>query len=357
MSVLIENLHKDHDISILTTIMPARGKHLENTYKNWGIPITYFPWGWLPVDLIGCRVDPELSSRRCRNLRQYLPDIKNLSEKNDVICFNGYPSSYLASVFPVTIPKFLIAREVLENSSRGFSRCVRFLKRHINHAIAIGPVEAEQLQNSGIPNTIVFNSPRARPVFSPLPATPPLHFGVFTQFVACKGLDTLVLASKIIETKLRRNNVIIHIYGGSPDGSTAPLQNEIKSFLENNNIADIVRLEGWTSDVETKMKEMHCIVRPDATGSPWGRDVIEAMSIGRPVLATGHNEVFIRTGETGWLTPPNDVNALAQAISNLTHSRHLLEYFAKNSFEFALKNFDPVMNSQKIEKIFASVLQ
>ena len=102
------------------------------------------------------------------------------------------------------------------------------------------------------------------------------------------------------------------------------------------------------------MADMHCIIRPDETGQPWGRDIIEAMSIGRPVLATGTEGQFIHEAENGWLVPPGNAPALAKAITALTRSAPLLGRMAKNAFAFAQEHFDPECNAKKIEAVMIS---
>ncbi len=50
-----------------------------------------------------------------------------------------------------------------------------------------------------------------------------------------------------------------------------------------------------------------------------GRVVIEAQALGRPVVATDHGGVreTIIEGETGWLAPPGDADALSAAIDRV----------------------------------------
>lgn len=351
LAILLEHLAQRHEITLISTIRAEKTKNQLKRYNELGVKSIYFPWGWLPVNLVGCRVVKTLHERRCVQLSKLIPEIQKIAQDMDAVCFNGYPSSNMASIFPAHIPKYLIAREVLEENSPDFSLCAAFLHKHIKKAIAIGPVESAQLQSMDIPNEIVFNTGKSAPEFAHLPEAPPIHVGVFTQFVPSKGLDTLALAVNLSAHVMRNMAAIIHIFGGSPDGYMTPLENEIRDFVRTNDLADIIKFEGWTNDAEAMMKPMHCIVRPDATGSPWGRDVIEAMSMGRPVIATGSNEVFVKNGSTGWLVPPKDPPALATALANLATHRQLLGYLARNSFEFAAKNFDPEINMSRIERI------
>ncbi len=65
----------------------------------------------------------------------------------------------------------------------------------------------------------------------------------------------------------------------------------MQGTIERNGLGDIIVLHDWTDNVEEAVRSVHCIVRPDPTGSPWGRDIIEAMSMGRPVIAAGTEEI------------------------------------------------------------------
>jgi glycosyltransferase involved in cell wall biosynthesis len=53
----------------------------------------------------------------------------------------------------------------------------------------------------------------------------------------------------------------------------------------------------------------------------FGRITVEASAMGRPVVATDHggSRETVRHGETGWLVPPGDSTALAQAIDTVLH--------------------------------------
>lgn len=351
LSILLEHLAKRHTVSLLSLIPPSPGKPRAVRYRELNIPLLVFPWGWLPVDFVGCPVDAATQKKRCAQLRDFVPQIKRLSKSADAICFNGYPSASLASLFPSSIPKYLIAREIIQENSPGFPAAKAFLHANIRRAIAIGPMEARQLERMGIPHTIVFNTPPHKPEFSPLPPHPPLRFGVFGQFVPCKGLDTLALAAELAAPELRRHNACLHVFGGTGNPALSPLEIPVRNYLRQKKLEDVMHLEGWTNDVEAHMKTMHCIVRPDATGSPWGRDIIEAMSLGRPVLATGSENIFIREGDTGWLLPPGNAQALARALAGLGRSPSLLGRMAKNAFDFAREHFNPEINAERIEHI------
>lgn len=348
LSILLERLAKRHEIHILAMCRYDESREMVRRYQELGIPIDIFTWGWLPVDMVGCRVDARNSRSLCQRLRPHVPEFRSYAAAFDAVCHNSYASASLAPLVPLNVPQFLVAREVLDETSPEFAGARHLLRRHMRRASAIGPVEAAQLCRLGIEHKIIFNSAPSTPRFAPLPDFSGLRFGVFAQLVPDKGLDTLLAACVAAQAALRRLNAGVHVFGSGAPGYERRLADSASA----GGIGDIFRLEGWTGNVEEKMKAMHCVVRPDATGSPWGRDVIEAMSIGRPVLASGSERVFVHDGDTGVLVPPNDPGALARELIRLAENPEKITQMGRRAHAFASQNFDPDVNCPRLEEYF-----
>jgi glycosyltransferase involved in cell wall biosynthesis len=81
-------------------------------------------------------------------------------------------------------------------------------------------------------------------------------------------------------------------------------------------IADRVRLVGDCDDMPAAMMLSDVVVHASTQPEAFGRVVIEAQAMGRPVIAAdlGAPAETVREGETGWLVPPNDPAALAAAL-------------------------------------------
>lgn len=348
LCVLAQRLHAlGHRLEILSLMRP-REDHLPwQTYRALGIPVTVLSFAWISMGYVGV---PAPSQGYPPHVRQKHAAAIALARqcRADVACFNGYPSTSLAPYIPAR-RKVLLAREVLDTQTPLFRQTAKSLKRHIDHAVAIGPVERRQLEDLGIPCTMVFNTANVPPRFHPLPETPPLHFGCFANMYEGKGQAVLTVACAAVKEELRAARAMVHIFG---KGDLKYMEN-LEAFIVQQDLADVVRLEGWVDNVEEIMQGMHCIVRPDLTGSPWGRDVIEAMSMGRALLATGTEDVFVKEGVTGWLVPPNDPAALALALVRLSRSPSRLFAASKAAYAFAREHFDPERNAKQIEAILA----
>ena len=81
-------------------------------------------------------------------------------------------------------------------------------------------------------------------------------------------------------------------------------------------ILETLRLTGHCDDMPAALLLADVVVNASLKPEPFGRNVIEAQSMGRPVVAFHHGGAAetIADGQTGFLVPPGDVPALSAAI-------------------------------------------
>lgn len=84
-------------------------------------------------------------------------------------------------------------------------------------------------------------------------------------------------------------------------------------------IADRVRLAGHCADMPAALMLADAVVSASIEPEGFGRTVIEAQAMGRPVIATDHGGAAetVVDGETGRLVPPSDAAALAAALDEI----------------------------------------
>lgn len=345
--VLARQLSHRHDIQVLSMLPPDPSKAALGNYAALGIPVHVFPHPSLRLVYAGCAAPPEATA-------QGLPSApglpQTLSAWAEAVCFNGFPCTSLIPFFPEQ-RKVLIAREVVLEESPELDATGVFLRQHLHAAAAIGPVEARQLARWGIPHSIIYNSPMKPPRFHPLPPAPPVRFGFFSELRPQKGHDILLNACLEAATVLRALRAEVHFYGVDTTRTDHPLVEQVMAFLARTGLEDVVRLHGWTDNVEEAMLSMHCVVKPDGAGHPWTRDIIEALSLGRPVIATGTEEGFIRHGENGLLLPPGNEYALAAALARMAENPAVLELAGRKAAATAAALFHPIRNAAGIERL------
>ena len=83
-----------------------------------------------------------------------------------------------------------------------------------------------------------------------------------------------------------------------------------------------------------------CVLFPVVWPEPWGLVPLEAMSVGRPVVATGTggSAEYLRDGVNALLVPPGDAEALAAAVRRLAEDPALRERLVTGGRETAARH-------------------
>ena len=94
---------------------------------------------------------------------------------------------------------------------------------------------------------------------------------------------------------------------------------QVRASIERAGLVDAVLLTGARRDVPACMSAMDVVVHYSTRREPFGRVVIEAMALGRPLIAPregGPREAVV-DGESGLLVAPRDPEALAAGLVSL----------------------------------------
>lgn len=153
----------------------------------------------------------------------------------------------------------------------------------------------------------------------------PIKFYFLARAEYSKGLHILVEALKGIPLDKYELHVI---------GDTAYLGKKsekyfqrIKKQCESLNVVFDGRVPN--DKLEDVIKDYHVMVHSAIFLEIYGIAIAESLSMGRPVLATrcGGAEMQIQDGVNGWLIPPNDADALREAILHIiSHREEIVEY-------------------------------
>jgi glycosyltransferase involved in cell wall biosynthesis len=139
--------------------------------------------------------------------------------------------------------------------------------------------------------------------------------GMFTvvmpgRLTSWKGQSVLLKAV----ARLERTDVCCVLIG-SDQGRTRYTR-ELEKLGETLGIADRVRIVGQVEDIPAALMLSDVVVHASTQPEAFGRVVIEAQAMGRPVIASnlGGPAETVTHGVSGWLTEPGDVDALARAL-------------------------------------------
>ena len=154
----------------------------------------------------------------------------------------------------------------------------------------------------------------------------PLRFGYLGQINRAKGVHILMRAFAQLPHELASE---LHVYGAPQRPGEAEYFNSHVAPHRSETVSLHGRID--PSEVQSAMESVDVLVVPSIILEIFGLVVLEALSAGRPVIATrcGGPEDTIRDGVDGLLVRPNDHKSLAAAMTRLAVNRREVRQMAE----------------------------
>ncbi len=265
----------------------------------------------------------KLYPRLWRLLRQYRPAIVHT---RNLAALEMQPAAWAACV-PVRIHGEH-GRDVddLHGTSRHYQRVRRlyapFVQRYValsrdlagylQGAVGIAPGRIEQVYN-GVDAARFAPAPEGAVPIAGAPFTAPTHWLIGTVGRMQTVKHQTLLARAFVRTlelapALRGTARLVIVGEG-------PLRALCQAILDEAGAGALAWLPGERADVPDVMRGLNCFVLP-SLAEGISNTILEAMATALPVIATrvGGNAELVDDGLTGELVPPDDVDALAQAL-------------------------------------------
>jgi len=172
-----------------------------------------------------------------------------------------------------------------------------------------------------------------------------------------KGQDTAIKAMKLLIEK--GHDAVLWIAGDVPpfDGSEKYF-NDLKNLANNLGVSNRIEFLGYRSDIHYLMKECTYVILPSKfEGHP--RIILEAMAIGKPVIATPAGGILdmVLDDLTGKLFDIDDFNMMANCIEFLIKNPEKENAIISNARDYIDASFRPESQLDKILNLFNSVLK
>ncbi len=179
-----------------------------------------------------------------------------------------------------------------------------------------------------------------------------------------KGQDVFLMSL----ASLQDRNFQAILVGDEPESST--YKNEIANIIEKYNLKDCVKMVGHCSDMAAALLLSDIVVSAtSSTPEAFGRIAVEAMAMGKPVIATAHGgslEIVI-DNETGWLVEPSNSLAMSKVLDEALsmskeqlscigengRNRVLSKFTTKTMCEQTVETYKRYLRKQSIEKGYA----
>ena len=177
-----------------------------------------------------------------------------------------------------------------------------------------------------------------------------LLVGLFGRVAPWKGQHLAIEAAARLDTTAL---VIV----GAPLFGEVAYEAELARLVERLGLAGRVKLLGFREDIPRLMRAVDVVVHTSTAPEPFGRVLVEAMLVERPVIASdaGGAREIVEDGVTGLLVPPGQPDALAEALRRLLDDPALRLAMGRRGRERAERQFTLVPTLEALDRLVASV--
>jgi glycosyltransferase involved in cell wall biosynthesis len=114
---------------------------------------------------------------------------------------------------------------------------------------------------------------------------------------------------------LGRKDLLCLLVGS--DGGRTAFRRELEQTIAARGLGEVFHLVDDCNDMPAGLMLADVVVSASNRPEGFGRVIVEAQAMGRPVIATDHGGAreTVLPGETGWLVPPGEAQPLADAIA------------------------------------------
>ena len=215
----------------------------------------------------------------------------------------------------------------------------------VSRVIAVSRAVAESLRQNGVIEsskiTVIHNGIDVdRFAQSGRSSDSPVVVGTVGHLAPIKGHDVFVRAAALVSAQ--RKNVQFTVIG-EDKSPQMDHRRELEKLIAELGLNGVVEMPGWRDDVNAALSSLTLFVSA-ARSEPFGLAIVEAMAAGLPIIATASEGALeiIEDGVSGKLVPPDNAEALAQAINELLdnpieHSRlaHNAQRIARDRYSLA----------------------
>ena len=169
--------------------------------------------------------------------------------------------------------------------------------------------------------------------------------GIVGRIAPEKGHAVLLEALRKLDGRYPLHLVIV---GNGPD------EQAMRDSAQKIGLSERVIFAGFRDDVNNVIAAMDVITVPSTWNEPCSAVVQQGMALSKPVIGTraGGTPEMVLDGETGFLVPPSDSDALADALAHLAGDAFLRKRLGAAGRERVEALFSLRMMTDKIEALY-----
>lgn len=157
-----------------------------------------------------------------------------------------------------------------------------------------------------------------------------LKVAVLANYAWIRGIDRMVEVAAALAARGRRDVLFVmagdmSLRGRLPGalGRIARRGGTLADYAAARGVADMFLFLGHVAAPESVLAAADVLAKPTREENPWGRDILEGLAAGKPVISIGRYDRFVETGATGFLLARYDAAAFAETLLRLDAERAL----------------------------------
>lgn len=188
---------------------------------------------------------------------------------------------------------------------------------------------------------------------------PGVRIASMANYSWARGVDQLIDVAKVLK-RLGRTEVRFVMMGSlefTPSlpeevARFGPTRTSIAAFAKDQGVADMFVFAGSLADPLPVLAACDVLAKPARRDFPWGRDILEAMAAGKPVVTIGTNAMFVESGVTGELMSQFDAECFAQALVDIISDPNRRRMLGENARARAKSLCDPRTQADALFKVW-----
>lgn len=189
------------------------------------------------------------------------------------------------------------------------------------------------------------------------PRTGRLRVGIIGRIVPIKNFELFLQAARLVAD--RHPTVEFVIVGGKglfPD--ELAYYDSIIALTKRLNLTEQVTFHGHITDPAPALASLDILVCSSHLET-FGRVLIEAMALSKPIVATAVGAIpeVLAEGEAGCLVPPGDAAAMAEQISRLIEDDELRAELGRKGLARVRRHFDLHVQTKQWEQLYEGLLR
>lgn len=177
-----------------------------------------------------------------------------------------------------------------------------------------------------------------------------------SSFSPNRGVDRIIdVASEL--TRRGRSDIVFYLCGRLAHKRLLPFSRntyleDMTARVQAERLHDIVLFPGYVSEPVRALSACDVLIKLTRQSNPWGRDIIEAMSVGRPVVTLGTFNEFVTDGDTGVLHADFDPSRIATELERLADDPDRRRQLGEAAAARAEILFDPRRSADALFQLF-----